>query len=135
VLRDLDQDFATTLLAAVGTSVDTPFLGTEVRHVGGATHHDVPGGSAVGGRPAGYVMNVVGMPNPALFDVVLPGAFATLLDAIGAWVSPEMTVNFRVWHTLDEFRSEWPAATFARLDVLRAEWDPNGTFAYGPPRG
>jgi FAD/FMN-containing dehydrogenase len=135
VLRDLDQDFATTLLAAVGTSVDTPFLGTEVRHVGGATHHDVPGGSAVGGRPAGYVMNVVGMPNPALFDAVLPGAFAALLDAISPWVSAEMTVNFRVWHTLDEFRSEWPAATFERLDVLRTEWDPNGTFAYGPPRG
>ncbi|MDF1477832.1 FAD-binding protein [Leifsonia sp. H3M29-4] len=134
MLRDLDQGFASAVLATVGTGVDTPFLATEIRHIGGATRHDVEGGSAVGGRSAGYLMNVVGMPNPALFETVLPDAFGAFLDAIAPWVSADMNVNFRVWHTPEEFRSLWPAESFTRLDVVRSEVDPSGTFAYGPTR-
>ena len=134
LLRDLDQDFANAVLATVGYGVDTPFLATEIRHIGGATRHDVEDGSAVGGRSAGYVMNVVGMPNPALFDTVLPGAFSAFLDAIAPWISTDMNVNFRVWHTIEEFRTLWPAQTFTRLDVVRSEVDPSGVFPYGPAR-
>lgn len=134
LLNDLDGDFATVLLAAVGSGVQTPIMITEMRHLGAATRVDVAGGSSVGGRASGYTLSMIGAPNPALFDEVLPGVTQQLLDGIARWVSPETSINFVGEPDLATFVSAWPPATFERLEKLRAQLDPKGLMAYGPPR-
>jgi hypothetical protein len=132
LLEPIDQDFVTALLAHVGAGVRTPLMATEVRQLGGATRRDVADGSAVGGRGGAYTFNVVGAPDPSLFETVIPAAFDALTADLARWVAAETTINFSVWHSPDAYRRAWPAETLQRLDALRAELDPNGVFAYGP---
>lgn len=132
LLNGLDQEFATALLRAAGPGVQSPIMVTEVRHIGSATSHDVPEGSSVGGRASGFTLSLIGAPNPALFETVLPGATSAVLGSFAAWLSPETTVNFAGGASAADFPKSWPAATFARLASIRAAVDPQATFAYGP---
>ncbi len=134
LLNDLDDEFATTFLGLVGSGAQTPIMAAELRHIGAATHHDVPEGSSAGGRASGYTLQLIGAPDPALFDSVLPAAAQGLLDAIGRWVSPEMTINFVATHDLESFRAAWPPAVFERLEAIRNQYDPQRLLAYGPQR-
>ncbi len=131
LLVDLDDSFATVLLSSVGAGTSGPVMVTEVRHLGGATAVDVPEGSSAGGRASGYTLSMIGAPNPALFETVLPGATDALLASIAPWVSPETNINFAAGSG-PEFAKAWPAATFARLASIRATLDPDDTFPFGP---
>ncbi|MCU1411628.1 MAG: FAD-binding protein [Rhodoglobus sp.] len=132
LLNALDQEFATALLQSVGSGVQTPVMVAELRHLGGATSHDVPEGSSAGGRASGYTLSLIGAPNPALFEAVLPGATDALLGTLADWVSHETNVNFAGSPSAADFPKAWPAETFARLAAVRAAVDPQGVFAYGP---
>jgi FAD/FMN-containing dehydrogenase len=132
LLTGIDDDFATTLLGFAGAGKQFPFVATEVRHIGGATATDVPGGSAVGGRASDYTFNLVGAPNAALFETVIPAAAGALLTLIKPWVSPVTNVNFASnFASRTEFESAWPAEKFTRLAGVRAQYDPTGVFHYG----
>jgi hypothetical protein len=131
LLSPIDQDFATALLAAVGPAADrSPFIAVEVRHIGGATAHDVAGGSAVGGRSGAYTLSLIGVPDPSLFSAVLPEAAARVYGALRPWINPETTINFAS-HSLAGTPA-WSPETTARLDAVRAEHDPRGVFGVAP---
>lgn len=134
MLNDLDDDFATAFLGLVGPGAQTPLMAAELRHIGAATHRDVPEGSSAGGRASGYTLQLIGAPDPTLFESVLPAAAQGLLDAIDRWVSPEMTINFVATHDLESFRAAWPPAVFERLEAIRNQYDPQRLLAYGPQR-
>ena len=132
LLDSIDQDFATALLARVGPGVEVPFIAVELRHLGSAAAQDVAGGSAVGGRGAEFVLNIVGAPNPALFETVLPRAAAPLLDDLAPWISAEMNINFVGYLPSGEHgENAWPAEMATKLAEVRTIWDPEGVFAYG----
>ncbi|WP_141881816.1 FAD-binding oxidoreductase [Homoserinimonas aerilata] len=136
LLNDLDQAFADALLAAVGPGTNSPVIAVEIRHMGAAAAHDVAGGSAVGGRDSGFTLSVIGVPDPSLFDSVLPAFHAGLLASLDEWVSPETTINFAGDpHDRESFESAWPPLIFERLDAVRRLYDPSGLFTYGPPAG
>ena len=136
LLNSIDQDFATALLAEVGAGVESPLLITEVRHLGGATVKDVAGGSAVSGRTAGFTFYAIGVPDPSLFDAVLPAAADRLSSAISPWFSSESNPNFAGhFPTREQFASAWPAEIFARLATVKKHYDPLGLFTYGPAAG
>lgn len=136
LLSTIDQDFATVLLRVAGSGVELPMLLAEVRHLGGATHRDVAGGSAVGGRASGFTFTLIGAPNPTLFRELLPAVSDRLVTAITPWLSPETNINFAgAARSAEHFASAWPADTFARLASVRAEYDPDGIFPYGPQAG
>ena len=104
----------------------------EVRHLGEATRRDVVGGSAVGGRASGFTFTLIGAPNPALFDEVLPAVSDRLVTAIQPWLSPETNINFAgKARSAEHFASAWPADTFARLATVRRQYDPDVIFPYG----
>ena len=86
MLNVIDGDFATALLDALGPDQDVPILLVEVRHVGGATHRDVPEGSAVGGRCADYGLMLLGAPDPSLFEHVLPHVTHGILTSLAPWI-------------------------------------------------
>jgi FAD/FMN-containing dehydrogenase len=129
LLSHIDQAWASATLAQVGAGRDTPFIAVEVRHLGGATHIDVPEGSAVGGRPAGFTVGLVSRAVP-LFQTVVPAAADRLVGAMRPWLSPETNINFT-----PEPRSSpplalpWSAATLARLQEARRRYDPDGILA------
>lgn len=128
LLTGVDQDFASALLRHVGAGTDTPFLAAEVRHLGEATTHDVPGGSAVGGRTARFTFALVGS-NPANFLTVLPDAETRLVGDLARWLSPEVNGNFAPHPRVR--RPDAPSASTAvraRLMDLARHHDPDGLF-------
>lgn len=130
MLNGLDDSFATTLLDTAGEGRQTPFMSIELRHLGGATHIDVPEGSAASGRSSEYSLYVVGAPDPNLFECVLPEALDQLLSDIDPYVAPENYINWWSGRNLEKFEKSWPLETHIRLCQLRNEWDPNGIFTY-----
>jgi FAD/FMN-containing dehydrogenase len=73
------------------------------------------------------------VPNPQLFETVIPGAAAAFLGAVAPWISAESNVNFApAFASQKEFEAAWPAETFARLVEIRKKYDPKGLFVYGP---
>lgn len=131
LLSDVDDEFASAVLAVSGAGTRGPVMVTEVRHIGAATRHDVPEGSAVGGRASSYTLSLIGVPDPALFAEALPAATDALLASLAPWLSPETNINFSGYPDPADYRRSWSAETFARLAAVRASVDPEGVFAYG----
>ena len=132
MLGAVDQDFATALLDFAGADKQFPFVSGEIRVFGAAQATDVPGGSAVGGRGARGALTLVGVPDPELFDTVIPGAAAALFGALASWLSPENNVNFaNGFATVEQYHAAWPPATFDRLAGVKKKFDPKGLFVYG----
>jgi hypothetical protein len=130
LLNGLDDAFVTTLLDSVGEGRQTPFMVIELRQLGGATHIDVPDGSAVSGRSSEYSLYVVGVPDPKLFETTLPDALDQLLGDIEPYIAPENFINWWSGRNPGNFEKSWTQETHARLCELRNEWDPDGLFKY-----
>lgn len=133
LLGPIDAEFVSTFLELVGPEQQVPLVGVEIRHLGGATHRDVPEGSAVGGRGAAYTLFIIGAPDPSLFAQVLPATTDALLAPLSRWLSPENTINLAGnLTTPGSYEASWPAETFTRLAEVRSTYDPNKLFPYGP---
>ncbi len=129
----LDDAFATAFVEAAGPDRQLPIIAIEIRHLGGATQRDVPEGSAVGGRGGAYTLFLAGVPDPSLFETVLPAAADGLVAALEPWISPEMTINYAGGLTIPgSYEASWPTETFSRLAEVRSTYDPNALFPYGP---
>jgi hypothetical protein len=134
LLGELDADFTATLLELAGPDQQLPLIGVEIRHLGGATKRDVPEGSAVGGRSAAYTLFLIGVPDPSLFAQVLPATADALLAPLERWISPENTINMAGNLAVPgSYEASWPTEIFSRLAEIRAGYDPNTVFPYGPP--
>jgi FAD/FMN-containing dehydrogenase len=133
LLDPIDQDFATAFLEVLGPGTDAPIIAAELRHLGSAAAVDVPGGSAVGGREAAFTLVLIGVPDPSLFESVLPAVGDRVVQSIGRWVHPATNINF-AGHpaTTEEFESAWPVSSLPRLAALRRRLDPAGLFPFGP---
>jgi hypothetical protein len=129
-LRDLDDAFADRFLAEYGPGSASPFVSAEVRHLGGAVAHDVDGGSAAGGRTAGYLLSLVGVNPPRVPDMVASAASFARWSA--PWAASETNVNFlpAPW-TEETLARAWSPETSARLRSVRAHHDPDGRFPFG----
>lgn len=130
LLKGIDQDFVTAVLKNTGHGA--PFIACEVRHLGSRTAVDADPVSAVGGREGKYAFFVIGVPDPSLFAVVLPGAAEGVFAAIAPWIADETTINWAGGPESPDFAKAWPAATATRLVALREAGDPHGIFAYRP---
>ncbi|MEV5965556.1 FAD-binding oxidoreductase [Kribbella sp. NPDC051952] len=133
LLTSLDADFIKAFVDAAGPDQQLPLVAVELRHLGGATQRDVPEGSAVGGRGGAATLMLIGVPDPSLFEQVLPATADGVLAKVAPWISPEMTVNFAgAFAVPGSYQASWPAETFTRLAAVRAAHDPEKLFPYGP---
>nr|WP_238354984.1 FAD-binding protein [Kribbella sandramycini] len=133
LLDQLDSGFADAFLGAVGPAQQVPLIAVEIRHLGGATNRDVPEGSAVGGRGGAYSLFMVGVPDPGLFETVLPAVAGQVLGAVQPWTSAENTVNLADGFAVPgSWEACWPAETRAKLAEVRSAYDPRRVFPYGP---
>ena len=128
LLDRVDQAFATQLLALVGPGTDSALLLAEVRHVGSATHRDVPEGSAVSGRGVDHTLMLIAA-DPSRFDTAAAEA-AAFSQAIRPWISVESNPNFPVQPgVLSSTAGTAPTERMERLARIRAHYDPDGVFA------
>jgi len=133
MLTELDTGFIEAFLDVAGPDRQLPLVAVEVRYLGGATRRDVPEGSAVGGRGGAGTLVMVGVPDPSLFEQVLPATVDGILAKLEPWVSPETTVNFAGAFALPgSYEASWPTDMFTRLAEIRATYDPEKLFPYGP---
>ena len=129
LLGELDDGFATALLAEVGPETTPPFVAVEVRHVGGATATDVEEGSAASGRGATFTIGMVGV-DPSQFETGLPEAAAAIYERISDYLSDEGNPNFSAKpKTMADFESAFQPETRDRLRQVRSTYDPDGVFA------
>jgi hypothetical protein len=90
---------------------------------------DVPEGSAVGGRGAGFGLTMIGAPDPSLFAGPVPAAADALFAALGPWLAPETNINFVGVRRPGLTGAPWAPETAARLDEVRKAYDPHGVLA------
>jgi FAD binding domain len=125
LLSGLDQSFATAFL---GQLANAPYAATEIRHLGEATQRDVPEGSAVSGRGAGFTLGFADRTSEN-FATVLPAALERMIAAVSPWISPEKNINFMGKpRSPEHFVSAWPAAIYARIREIQRKYDPDGMF-------
>jgi hypothetical protein len=123
LLRGVDQRTLTALLALAGP--ESPFAAAELRHLGDATRYDVPGGSAVGGRPADFTLGLLAV-DPSLFETACPEAERQLVRALQPWAAAETNINFTGRpRDAAHLASAWSPATLQRLETLRRRSDPH----------
>ncbi|KAJ8145294.1 hypothetical protein OY671_001627 [Metschnikowia pulcherrima] len=127
--REVDGEFLDRFLAELGPGSGSPFVAAESRHVGGAGARDVEGGSAAGGRTAGFSSSLVGVNPPRSPDMV--AAAASFAQWSQPWAATETNINFSPgpW-TDDALARAWSPETAARLASVRAAYDPTGSFAW-----
>ena len=125
LLNDIDQEFVTALLPYIGAGSTSPFGAAELRHLGEATRRDVPGGSSVGGRGAGFGFSVLGM-NPEWFERELPEAAEQLWANVARWISPETTINYLgKARSPEHHATAWSKEAYPRLQAIRKKYDPD----------
>jgi FAD/FMN-containing dehydrogenase len=124
LLRDLDQDAATVLSKHAGPAAEAPFL-TELRAWGGALSRPPTVPNAVAGRDAAY--SLLAISDPAIENRARRDE---LLDAMQPWSTGTTYVNFNgVEDTSpDAVRRTYGPEAFARLQHLKAEYDPDNLF-------
>ncbi|MGH3263029.1 MAG: FAD-binding oxidoreductase [Trebonia sp.] len=130
-LTGIDQDLVTALLRLVGPEADSPFVEVELRHLGGAAARDTAETTAVGGRDGALMLRQV-VENPSLFAA----ARDVSTDVFGAavpWRAAVTNVNFAGNTAIPSaFEAASPDAIRSRLAELRAKYDPNRVFPFGP---
>lgn len=122
LVYNLDQDFITYVLEEFGTQRVTPFTALEIRHIGGATHKDVPEGSAVGGRSAKYVLSLVGK-NPHQFQIAFQEKRDLLFNNLQPWISEEGNINLMGKSIQGQhYKSMWPEKMTSRLHEIQKKY-------------
>ncbi|GAA1448121.1 FAD-binding oxidoreductase [Leifsonia poae] len=132
MLDSFDQDAGRALFELVTPASGSPFLAVEIRQLGGATSRDPEEGTAVGGRDSLYTLSTLAA-DPGTFAELAPERAALITEAVSDRVSAITNVNWSAG-LVDRaaFEKTWPPAVLDRLAEVRAEWDPQGVFAFEP---
>lgn len=132
MLDSFDQDTGRALFELVTPASGSPFLAVEIRQLGGATSRDPEEGTAVGGRDSLYTLSTLAA-DPGTFAELAPERAALITEAVSDRVSAITNVNWSAG-LVDRaaFEKTWPPAVLDRLAAVRAEWDPQGVFAFEP---
>jgi hypothetical protein len=134
LLSHVDQKFASIVLDMAGPDVQTPFGAVEIRHLGEATAHDVPEGSAVSGRSASFTFGAVTF-DPGQFASAA-GAVNLVFDELLPWTSSEGNSNFMgAPRSAEQWISTWPPDVWTRLTEINRRYDTDGLFTYDPASG
>lgn len=122
LLNHIDQDAVSVVLDEIGSGKDTPFSALEIRHIGGATRHDVNEGSAVGGRSAGFVFSLVGK-SPKQFEEAFSIKADQLFHTLRPWISEEGNINLMGNSILGKhFKHMWPPEILKRLKEVQQRY-------------
>lgn len=129
LLSDLPERAVEALVAAAGPGSGSELLFVELRQLGGALSRPAPRGGALDRMDGSFLVLGVGTDTGAGWDAVRHDSHR-VMRALQPWVT-ESTYLLMADGEVDE-RLGWPAASWRRLESLRAAADPTGLFV--PPR-
>ena len=122
LLNQIDQDVVSAALGEIGEGKETPFTALEIRHIGGATRHDVAEGSSVGGRSAEFVFSLVGK-GPKQLNEVFSMKADQLYHTLRPWISEEGNINMMGNAIMGKhFTHMWPPQILKRLKEVQERY-------------
>lgn len=130
-LTGIDQTLVTELLEHLGPESDSPFVAAELRHLGARAAHDTEKTSAVGGRDGVLMLSLIAV-DPRQFAAA-PTVAAAVMEAAKPWLAPITNANFGGdLARPSAFDAAWSTEQAEHLRAVRADYDPNHVFAFGP---
>ncbi|WP_308465354.1 FAD-binding oxidoreductase [Rathayibacter soli] len=130
-LSALDPELVTAFLQSVGPGSDSPFFESELRHLGSAVAKDTADTTAAGGREGALMLRLVAT-GKAEFPAAAARA-AQLFASAKRLTVPITSVNFAGDMAVPaNFDAAWSAPIRDRLAQVRALYDPDGVFPFGP---
>jgi FAD/FMN-containing dehydrogenase len=129
MLRELGADTVDALLDLAGPDADCPLAFVELRHLGGALGRPPAVPDAVGNRDAAFALWLVGIGTP---DQAAPAMdYAdTMTRRLAPWSTGGKYINFLAYDdaTADQTRPAYEGVDYARLQAIKAEYDPSNMF-------
>lgn len=130
-LTDFPAAAIDALVAVAGPDADTSLGSVEVRQLGGALARSVPAGGAQAAIDAKYLMYAVGLaPTPEAIRVVR-GQTEAAKDALAAWHASYD--YYDLVETPAAASAVLPAASYQRLQKIKATYDPDGMIISAHP--
>jgi len=130
-LDEIDDHYVTSILRFAGAGVQSPFVNVETRLLGGAIGSEPELPSAIGGRGAAFSLLTIGIDIPGVTDRALREAGAALYESVAGYSHREINYNWAGHPTDANWERLWSPKTAARLARVRAQYDPDGRFAFG----
>lgn len=130
-LDDIDDGYIDAILKAAGPGVAAPFANVETRAFGGAMHREPALPNAIGGRYATFSLLIIGVDIPGVTDAALREQGPALLDSVKPYAHAEINYNWAGHPTDERWARLWSPETAAKLAEVRAQYDPDGRFAFG----
>jgi hypothetical protein len=128
-LDAIDDRAVDAILELAGPGKDVPLASVGLQLLGGALSTPQGSPNAVTGRGASYAFHVIGA-EPDLIDTEIPARIRALHSAVGDWHSSGTIPNYigpsNAPGALDR---AWVPDVRARLDAVRAKYDPIGILA------
>jgi FAD/FMN-containing dehydrogenase len=126
VLAALPDDAIDAFVGQAGPQAGSPFVLTELCHVGGAFGRPADGGGALSMLDAEFVLFGLGVPMTPELGEAIPAALDRLHDAMEPWSADGGYLNYAERPSdVDEIL---PAETCDRLAEVKRAWDPDGVI-------
>ena len=122
LLRELDAEAVDAMVTIAGANARSPLLSVEVRHLGGALAVPRPGNGALASIDAKFALFAAGATPTPESQTAVELHVAAVKDAFAPWDAGRAYLNFAQNGPSGE--SVWGADAHARLQRVRAEWDP-----------
>jgi FAD binding domain len=130
-IRELPDEAIDAFVGLVGPDSDSPLVGAELRHLGGALGRPDPDGGALTHLDAAYIMFGVGVPMTPELGAAIEDRLHRLGDALDPWAAEGGYFNFS--ERPCNANAILPADVCARLAEVKRHWDPAGTIVAGHP--
>jgi hypothetical protein len=130
LLGDLDETAIDTLVGLTGPGSGSPFLSTELRHLGGALAHPAPGAGALATVNGSFALFAVGIAMDEQVAAALHAAGVQLEAALAPYDHGRY-LNFTERPV--DTRTAYSEAAYVRLQEAKAKWDADGLFAANHP--
>ena len=125
VLADLTPEAIDRLVAAVGPGSGSELMSVEIRHLGGAAGREEPGAGALARLPGDYMLFGIGVTPDEDSAAAVRAGLRAMLEST-AELASGLYLNFTE-HRIDT-RRLFSAETYARLQAVRRQVDPDGRF-------
>jgi hypothetical protein len=126
LLRDLSAASIDALVDVAGPGSGSPLLSMEIRHLGGALAAAPEGAGALATLDGSFVAFGVGLPMDADVAGAIHATIGRVKAALGADAAGREYLNFA--ERPGAARGAFDETTIARLDTVRAQYDPEGLF-------
>jgi hypothetical protein len=130
LLGELPSRAIDDVVAVAGPGSGSPLASVELRHTGGALARSEPGHGALATLPGSFATFAVGL----AADEAMAEAVTAQVELVSEALAPYeagLYSNFTEEQT--DARDFFPAATYERLRVVKAEYDPDDLFRANHP--